>query len=112
MSEAKQVELSQPPGRGLASMTRSLTFLSFECPDNKGGKCESCAPSPGGARFLAWPDLDVRSQCEEGKPSWATGLLPFWFLFLPGLSQPVLLWGLWEFHLGISGHILGFSDID
>lgn len=59
VSETKQVELPQPPGRGLTSMKRSLTFLSFECPDNKGGKYESCAPYPGGARFLAWPDLDV-----------------------------------------------------
>lgn len=113
VSETKQVELLQPAGRGLTGMKRSLTFLSVECPDNKGGKYGSCAPSPGGARFLAWPDLDVsRSRCEEGKHSWAISHLPFWFLFLPGLSQPALLWGLWEFHLGVSGHIVGFSDID
>lgn len=83
VSETKQVELLQPAGRGLTGMKRSLTFLSFECPDNKGGK-----------------------------RSWAISHLPFWFLFLTGLSQPALLWGLWEFHLGISGHIVGFSDID
>lgn len=59
VSETKQVELLQPVGGGLTGMKRSLTFLSFKCPDNKGGKYESCAPSPGGARFLAWPDLDV-----------------------------------------------------
>lgn len=37
VSETKQVELLQPAGRGLTGMKRSLTFLSFECPDDKGG---------------------------------------------------------------------------